>query len=289
MLIPTKKLKSGFSMPVFGIGTWQMGGRFRHNLKNNDQRDINAIKSAIDLGITHIDTAEIYANGYAEKLVGQAIKNYKRSKIFLVSKVSGYNLKYDAILNAVEQSLARLQTDYLDLYLIHWPNPAIPIKQTMRAMDRLVDEGTIRNIGVSNFAVKRLRQAQSCSSNKIVCNQVHYNLIFREPEKKGLLKYCQNNDIFLSAWRPIQKGELTKPGITILDELGKKYKKTPAQIAINWLISQKNVITLSKTSNLKHLKENLGAIGWKMSPAEIEFLRAKFPKQQFISDIMPLL
>lgn len=288
MKIPIKKLKSGFTMPVFGIGTWQMGGRFTRDYKNDDQRDIKAIRAAIDSGITHIDTAEIYANGHAEKLVGQAIKNYKRSKLFLASKVSGDHLQYDAVLKAVEQSLSRLRTNYLDLYLIHWPNPKFDIKQTMAALDRLIDEKIIRHIGVCNFAPKTLRTAQNKTNNKIVYNQVHYNLIFREPEKKGLLKYCQDNGIFLSAWRPVQKGALTKNGIAILDEMCKKYKKPPAQIAINWLISQKNVITLSKTSNIKHLKENLDAIGWKMKSADIERLRVEFPDQKEISDVMPL-
>ena len=116
----------------------------------------------------------------------------------------------------------------------------------------------------------------------------NYNLIFREPELRGVIEYCQNNDIFIEAWRPVQYGSLAKKGITIVDELGKKYHKTPGQIALNWLISQKNVITLTKTSSLKHLEENLGAVDWIMENEDIELLRKDYPIQFDKSNTVPL-
>ena len=131
MTIPTKKLKSGFEMPVFGLGTWKMGGDVNYNPNNDDEADIKAIKKAIDMGITHIDTAEKYAEGHAEKLVGKAIKGYKRSKLFIVSKVAESNLKYDDLINSCKKSLERLGTDYLDLYLIHGPSLTIPIQESI--------------------------------------------------------------------------------------------------------------------------------------------------------------
>jgi len=289
MMIPTKKLKSGFKMPVFGIGTWQMGGRFERNPDNDDMADIQAIRAALDLGVTHIDTAESYAAGYAERIVGEALHGYDRSKLFLVSKVSKWNLRYDDVIKSARESLGRLKTDYLDLYLIHQPNPEIPIKETMRALDALVESGQIRNIGVSNFTVKRIEEAQAYTKNKIVANQVHYNLIFREPERQGLVEYCQIHDIMFIAWRPVQKGILTKRGIPILDEMSRKYSKTPAQVAINWLISQKGIVTLAKTTSVVHMKENLGAVGWTMDPVDIKRLRNEFPNQQGISDTVPLV
>jgi len=287
--IPKKRLKSGFEISVFGMGTWRMGGDYDYDPNNNDAADIKAIKSAIDMGIIHLDTAEMYAEGHAEKLVGQAIKNYDRERLFIVSKVSPEHLRYNGVIKSAKASLERLQTNYLDLYLIHHPNPEIPIEETMRAMDVLMEKGLIKNMGVSNFTIERLEKAQSYTKNKIVANQLHLNLIFREPGRKGLLDYCQKNDIMFIAWRPVQKGILTKKGIKILDETCHKYNKTPAQIVINWLISQPNVVTLSKMRNIEHIKENLGALGWQMSQEDIEKLRSDFPNQQDISDSVPLI
>ncbi|MCX6753212.1 MAG: aldo/keto reductase [Candidatus Nomurabacteria bacterium] len=288
MKIPTKKLNTGFEMPVYGLGTWQMGGRENHDLANDDDKDIQGIKDSIANGITHIDTAEKYADGYTEIIVGKAIKEFDRSKIFLVSKVRKENLKYNDVINACKKSLERLQTDYLDLYLIHFRNLGISLKETMHAMDSLKESGLIKNIGVCNFTKESLAEAQSYTKNKIVCNQVHYNLIFREPERKGLVEYCQNNDVFLSAWRPIQKGDLLENIPPILSDMCDKYKKTPAQIAINWLISQPYVITISKTNNHEHLEDNLGTLGWEMQKEDIEKLRNEFPNQKDISDAVPL-
>ena len=148
-----------------------------------------------------------------------------------------------------------------------------------RAFDYLKDQGLIKNIGVCNFNVERLMEAQNQTKNKIVLNQVHYNLIFREPIKKGVVEYCQNNDIFIEAWRPVQQGSLAKKGIDIVDKLCEKYNKTPAQIAINWLVSQKNVITLVKASNIKHLEEDIGAVGWSMSDEDVLLLTNNYPIQ----------
>lgn len=275
-------------MPVFGLGTWQMGGREIRNPQNDDKKDIAAIQKAIKLGVTHIDTAEQYAGGYAETLVGKAIEGYDRSKLFIVSKVSPEHLNYNDVLRSNEASLKRLKTDYLDLYLIHYPNLEIPIEETLKAMDKLVEQGLVKNIGVSNFRTERLKEAQKHTKNKLVVNQVYYNLVIREPEHEGLLNYCQQNDVLLEAYRPVEKGTLLAQPVTILSKLARKYGKTPAQIAINWLISQKNVITLSKTSTIEHLKENLGAISWQMDKEDIEKLRNDFPNQQEKSEKLPL-
>lgn len=275
-------------MPVYGLGTWQMGGRFDRDLDNDDEDDIKAIRQALELGIMHIDTAEKYAGGHAEELVGEAIKGYDRQKLFLVSKVGSDHLRFTDLLNSAKQSLERLLVNYLDLYLIHSPSLEIPIEETMKAMDKLLADGLIKNIGVSNFSVDRLKEAQSFSKNKIVANQLHYNLLVRESERKGLVDYCQANDVMFIAWRPIQKGILTGEGVEVLDQMAKKYHKTAAQISINWLISQENVATISKTKDLEHLKENLGALGWQMEKEDIETLRNEFPGQLGVSDAVPL-
>lgn len=277
MGIQLKKLNNGFEIPALGFGTWGMGGRDERIQNYDESRDIEAIKKIIELGGTRFDVAEKYAKGYSEEILGKALKDYEREKLFITTKVDKTNLKYDDVINSCKQSLARLQTDYLDLYLIHFPNPSIPIEETMKAFDYLKDQGLIKNIGVCNFSVERLKEAQNKTKNKIVLNQVHYNLIFRESVLAGVLEYCQKNDIFLEAWRPIQQGNLTKNGIEIVDKLCEKYNKKPSQIAINWLISQKNVITITKSSNISHIEDAFGSLGWNLSDEDISLLEKDFP------------
>ena len=288
MKIPQKKLMSGFSMPALGFGTWLIGGNNSRNPQNDDVAQIKAIKRAIDAGITHIDTAEMYAEGFAEKIVARAISDYDRESLFIVSKVWSDNLRYDDLINAAKKSLERLNTSYLDLYLIHMPNPEIPLEESVKAMDKLKQDGLIKNIGLSNFKKESFKKAQNYSRNKIVADQVHYNLIYREPEADSLLKYCQENDVMLCAWRPIEKGLLTRQGIPVADNICSKYTKTPAQISINWLLSQKNVVTLAKMVNSGHLRENLGAINFSMEENDVEMLRENFPGQKKVSAAVPL-
>lgn len=281
MIIPSKKLKSGFEMPVYGLGTWHMG----ESLSSKDA-EIKAVQDAIEQGVTHIDTAELYADGNAEKIIGQAIKNYDRKKLFLVSKVFGNHLSHDNLIDSANKSLERLQAEYLDLYLLHRYNPQVPLQETMSAMDYLVDKGLIKNIGISNYNVNQTIQARKNSKYPVVANQLHLNLKIRESEKKGLLDYCQNEDMMLIAWRPLQGLSFDE---TILLEFAKKYNKTPRQIAINWLIAQKNVVTLSKTKSPEHLKENLGALDFSMENADVKKLSKDFPNQEIISNVVPLL
>ncbi len=269
-----KKLRNGFELPVLGLGTWGMGGRLKTDT-SNDKKDIIAIKTAIKLGITHIDTAEIYGNGHAEELVAKAIKGFNRKKLFITSKVSQINLRYDDVIASAKKSLKRLKIDYIDLYLVHAPNQDVPIKETMKAMDFLVNQKLIKFIGVSNFSVEQLKEAQKYTKNKIVTNQIEYNLLVRNDGlftvnmESEIIPYCQKKDILVTAWRPLVKGILSMPGIPILDKLYKKYNKTRVQIALNWLISKKNIITIVKASNIEHLKEDLGALGWKLKPKDI--------------------
>jgi diketogulonate reductase-like aldo/keto reductase len=263
-----------------------MGGRFETD-SSNDEADIAAIRSAIEHGVTHIDTAESYGNGHSEELVGQAIRGYDRSKLIIATRVSAWNQTYDGVLQACQASLKRLGTDYIDLYMPHrFPEPGIKIEDTMRALDRLVDEGAIRNIGFCNASVNRLKVAQSHTANKIVCNQIEYSLQFREAEKRGVVEYCQQNDILVVAWGPLHKGTIDQTGM--LQQLADKYGKTPYQVAINWLLSQPNVVTIPKTTQVAHLEENLGAIGWELSGEDMAILTTNFPNQQYVSQRVPL-
>lgn len=286
MNIPTKKLSNGFELPVYGLGIWQMGGRWESDT-SKDAEEIQAIRAALDAGITHIDTAESYGNGHAEELLKQAIEGYDRSKLIIATKVSANNQTYDGVHKSFQASLDRMGLEYVDLYLLHrFPEPGMDITDTMRAMDKLVEQGLVKNIGVCNMTPHRFDEIQKLTKNKLVCNQVHYNVQYREIEDKGVLKHSQEKDVMLVAWRPLQKGLLQENAL--IKELAEKYSKTSSQVVINWLISQKNVVTLSKTSNIKHLHENLGALGWSLEDADVELIRTEYPDQQLVSDAVPL-
>ena len=283
MKIPVKKLKNGFEIPVFGIGAYRMGGDTTHDTSNDDQRDISAIKKAIDMGITHIDTAEMYGGGHSEKIVGKAIKGYDRSSLIIATKVSPMSLHYGDVIAAAKNSLKRLDTDYIDLYLIHYPNFKIPIKETMETMDYLLEKNIIRYIGVSNFNIEQFKKAQSCTRNKIVVNQIPYSLKNRMAQKNGFLNYAQTHDVMVAAWRPIEGGMLSKNKVHIVDNICKKYNKTLSQVAINWLISQDNVVTIPGSRNIKHLEENLGSLGWQLNQEDFRMLDEKFPEKEYFS------
>ena len=278
-----KTLKCGFSMPVLGMGTWQMGGRMERDSRNDDAGQIQALKTGLDLGFNLIDTADSYADGKAEDLVGEAIRGYDRGKLFLTSKVWKTHVAYDDVLRAAENSLKRLGTDYLDLYLYHQVNNEVPLKETMRAFDRLVSEKLVRHIGVSNFALERFKRAQACAEHKIVVNQIHYSLSVREPESE-LLPWLQENDVMIQAWRPLRG----VPDCALLNELCAKYGKTKSQIALNWLIMQKNIVTITASSSARHIQDNLDAAAFEMAPSDVELLTRDFPEKKFISDAVPL-
>lgn len=279
-----KMLAKSVGIPVLGVGTGGVGGWATKD-DSKDKEWINALKAAIKLGMTHIDTAEMYGAGHAEELVGEAIKGFNRKKLFITTKVWKTHLRYDDVIHAAKGSLKRLKTKYIDLYLIHWPNTKVPLKETMTAMDFLVEKRIIRFIGVSNFTEKLLKEAQSCTKNKISANQVEYNLLKRGPKKK-LLEYCQKNGIILIAYQPVAGGKLAKGGFKVLDEIAKKYNKTQAQIAINWLVSKPNVVTIPKAASIKHIKEDIGALGWKLDDKDTENLDKYFQRVSFFSDLL---
>ena len=275
---------AGVRVPVLGLGTWQMGGRLERGTAH-DKEEIEALKTGIQLGLTHIDTAELYGEGHTEELVAQAIKQSKvaRKDLFITSKVMQQHLHYDDVIIACKKSLERLHTDYLDLYLVHFPNSQIPITETMRAMNYLVDNNMVRMIGVSNFSVAELQEAQKYSKHKIVANQIEYSLLARDAGKymkrmeSEIIPYCEQHGIKVVAWRPLAYGVLAKPGFPILDALAKKYGKTQGQIALNWIIS-KNMLVLVKATKTEHIKENIGAMGWRLSEDDIVALELGFEK-----------
>ncbi len=278
------------SIPSLGIGTWEMGGRMERDPNYPTQQAVAALRHAIGLGITHIDTAELYGAGAAEEIVAQAIAGHPREKLYIASKVKPKNLRPADLRRSLEASLLRLGTDYLDLYYIHAPNHEIPIAETMAELGRAVDEKLIRAIGVSNFSVPTLKAAQAACPHPIAANQVHYNLIVREAEASGLLEYCQGQGIALVAWRPLHRNAaFTQPGtFPILDQIAQAHKATPAQVAVAWLLAQAGVGTLVKSANPRHIDEIAGAEKIRLTDAQVEELRRDFPGQLDVSDAISL-
>ncbi len=266
---------AGIKLPAIGIGTWGMG-KARHGEDPDSSKDdacINALREAIKLGMWHIDTAEMYSSGHAEQLVAKAIKGIPREQLFITTKVLPSNLTREYLLAAARSSMQRLQTDYIDLYLIHWVKSTGQIEEAIEAMDELVESGKVKHIGVSNFSTTQLKLAQSCTDNKIVTNQVKYSLLDRSCEGE-LLPYCQKNDIILTAYSPLEQGKLLKN--KTLAAVAAKHGKTTAQVALNWLISKKNVIAIPKAATLEHVRENAGAAGWKLDNEDFKAIEEEF-------------
>jgi diketogulonate reductase-like aldo/keto reductase len=221
-----------------------------------------------------IDTAESYGSGFSEKVVGEAIKG-RREEVIIASKVSSSHLAYEDVLCSAEKSLRRLSTGFIDLYQVHSPSSSIPVGETMKAMEHLIDEGKIGSIGVSNFSVEQTKEAQEALSKcELVSNQVEYSLLKREIEL-DILPYCQHEKITVIAYTPIAKGEvLTRRISGRLREIGDKYGKTPIQVALNWLLTKDEVIAIPKALKIEHLEENAGAAGWVLSNEDINILEA---------------
>lgn len=267
---------TGLDVPVIGMGTWMIEGRSR----DADRRAIEALRLGLDLGMNHIDTAEMYGNGRAEELIAEAVVD-RREQVFLVSKVLPSNASYQGTLKACERSLKRLKTDFIDLYLVHWPSSQHPIEETMHAMEKLVDEGMIRFIGVSNFDVEQLREAQrALKKYRIACDQVLYHLAYRGIEQ-DLLPYCAEKGIAIVGYSPFGHGSFPSShsrGGKVLAEIAKRHNGTMRQVALNFLTRDLNLFTIPKAGNPDHVRDNSGAVGdWKLSDEDISTIDRIFP------------
>lgn len=274
MMIKRKFGWTNVDVPIIGQGTWMIenGG------SNDDCLAIETLQLGIDLGLTHIDTAEMYGNGKAEELVGKAIKD-QRGNVFLASKVLPSNASYEGTRRSCKRSLKNLQTDYLDLYLLHWPS-TYPISETMRAMESLVAEGLVKFIGVSNFGLKELQEAEHVLQNeRIACDQVLYNLGYRAIEI-SLLPYCTKQEIAVVGYSPFGHGNFPSPKSLngkILIEIANRHRCTPRQVVLNFLSRHCNVFTIPKTSHREHIKENSESVGWNLTDKDIADINRIFP------------
>src|SRR5215510_9183332 len=257
---------TGRKVSIIGQGTWAM--------KNNGR---DALKLGIELGMTHIDTAEMYTG--AEELIGQVIRN-RRKEIFLVSKVMPSNASYKGTIRACDASLKRLNTDYLDVYLLHWWSGSHPIAETMQAMEDLVATGKIRYLGVSNLDVDRLKQAQkSLTREKIVCNQVMYHLRSRGVEN-SLIPYCESQKIAVVGYSPFGQGDFPAPSSKqgkALATVAERHGKTPRQVALNFLTRRPSLFAIPKASRVDHVRENAGGYGWELTPQDLKLIDEVFP------------
>lgn len=251
--IGTKRLHDGAPVPVLGLGTAGYGSAF-----GGERRQVEALRAALRMGYRHIDTAEIYGGGRSEELIGEAIQRVPRQELFITTKVHRGHLRYDDVLAAMDGSLSRLRCDYVDLYLIHAPEPTVPLRETMEAMNELVERGKTRYIGISNFGVEQAEEAFRLTHSLIATNQVHYNLLVREPEQNGVLRWCQEHDVLLTAYSPLEKGRVAddEAVVRMASDLG----VTPAQIALAWLMAKDHVITIVQSDNEEHLREDLGSL-----------------------------
>ncbi len=254
--------RSGEKVSAIGLGTWAI-----HDYKKAYMVFLYAFQHGID----NVDTAEMYDGGRAEEFIGRVVRDYGREQVFITTKMMPHHLvSRDEVLRAGRKALMRLGLDYVDLYLIHWPNTSISIAEQVRNFEVLVDAGITRYIGVSNFDKHELEEAiHATRKAEIVVNQIHYSVVNRWPEKE-LLSYAMDKMITIQAYTPLERGYVNR--IPLLRTIGNKYGKTPVQVALNYLIAHPRVIAIPKTENLEHLKEILGAMGWRLNREDLELI-----------------
>lgn len=232
-----------------------------------------ALRAALETGYTHFDTAEAYASGHAEELIGRAVRetNTQREDVFITSKVSEEHLQYDTVLRSCENSLRHLNMDYIDLYLIHWPGSiGTKYEETFRALNKLVRDGKVKYLGVSNFKLKLLKQAQALSETPILTNQIPYSLPNKTYVENDVIEYCQQNDILVTAYTPVKFRNL-KVNKTIKD-VADAHSATPFQIALAWLVAQPRVITIPMSYDPQHIRENFAAADIELTEEEFQIL-----------------
>ncbi len=262
---------TGVKVPVLGQGTWQM--------EDDDRASaIRALRLGLDLGMTHVDTAELYGYGEVEELLAEALEG-RRDEVFLVSKVMPGNATYAGTLRACEQSLERLRTDRLDCYLLHWPGPH-PLEETLKAFERLVETGKILSWGVSNFDVDDLEEVLALAGpGRMACNQVLYHPRERHIEHR-VLPWCERHGVAVVGYSPFGSGDFPEehsPDGRVLAEVARAHGVTPRQVALAFLTRRPSLFAIPKASRESHVRENAGAAKVRLTPEEVARLEAAFP------------
>ncbi len=241
------------SVPALGLGTWQL-----------TDNCVEIVEHALDIGYRHIDTAQIYKN---EEQVGQGINNssVNRDDIFLVTKVWHTELADGDLQRSVDESLRKLDTDYVDLLLVHWPRNDIPMEDTFKALGQMVDTGKTKYIGVSNFTPFHMHKTMEVSDTPIITNQVEYHPFLDQSE---ILSICRDNDLFLTSYSPIARGHIMDD--RLIGSLAEKYDKTPAQVTLRWHIQQDAVCAIPKTSHKDRVSENIDIFDFELTSDEMD-------------------
>ena len=266
----TVSFADGAKVPVLGQGTWRMG-----ESKSAHKDEVEAVRLGIELGMTLIDTAEMYGDGRAEEVVGEAIAG-QRDRVFVVTKVYPYNASRTKMPEACERSLKRLRIDVIDLYLVHWRQKSLPLAETVDAFEKLRSAGKIKRWGVSNFDAGDMKELFAIAKgSNCAANQVLYNLEHRGVEV-DLMPWCRKNNVPIMAYSPLGHGRgfMTDPA---LQKVAQRHDASAAQIAIAWLLRQPNVITIPKASNLTHVRENARSIDIELAKADLEEIEHRFP------------
>ena len=255
MQTPMMQLPSDHQMPQVGFGTWRLWGG----------EGIAAISAALKIGYRHLDTADMYEN-HAE--VANAMAEYDRADIFLTSKVRPEDQARDDLIAACERSLQELRTDYLDMYLLHWPNPALPMAGTFGAMAELVERALVRSVGVSNFTVARLRKALDISPVPISNNQIELHPMLRQPE---LVEFCQGAGVAVTAYCPIARGAVYDN--EVIGEIADETGHTCAQVSLRWLL-QRGCAIIPRSRDTDHIAENFDLFDWELSADQVSRIDA---------------
>ncbi|MGZ3560693.1 MAG: aldo/keto reductase [Vulcanimicrobiaceae bacterium] len=265
---------SGVEVPVIGQGTWDFpegGGRLEEAER--------AIRRGIELGMVHLDTAEMYGSGRVEEVLADAITGVPRERLFIASKVLPSNASYEGTIAACERSLRRLRIEHLDLYMLHWPS-SYPLEETMRALEALVEQGKTRFIGVSNFDVDQVEEARSyLCRERLACNQVLYHLGERGVEFR-LIPYCAQHEVAIVAYTPFGRGRFPRAEAKPDGALGRiaaKHGRSPRQVILNFLTREANVFTIPKASTVEHVEENAGGAGWTLDAHDVAEIDEAFP------------
>lgn len=275
-----KKIGDKAVNPI-GIGTWLMGGgvylesKTTYAIYGTESEEIKAIRYSIEQGQNHLDTAQMYGAGHTEEIVGQALEGLEREQLFITSKVWKSHATRSAVPQAIKGMLQRLKLNYLDLVYIHAPFPELEMSEYMQGLNDAVDQGLTKYIGVSNFTLVQLKQAVKLSKHPITAVQNHFNLLHKAEFPPAMRAYCNEHNIAMVAYRPLGRKMLADEcrNQTLLD-MAKKYDKTPAQIALNWLISQEGMLAIPKASKLENIKENVGALEFAISADDLATLSA---------------
>jgi diketogulonate reductase-like aldo/keto reductase len=261
--------RTGRSVPTIGLGTWNM------ELERRPPKD--AVRRAVELGLVHVDTAELYGRGKVETFLGDALAGL-RDRVFLASKVLPSNATRKGVVRACEESLRRLKTDRLDLYLLHWESH-VPIAETIAGFEDLARDGKILAWGVSNFDESQMEEAERVAPGHMACNQVLYHLKERAIEH-AVLPWCAKHDVALVAYSPFGSGDFPSPGSAggrVLAEVAKRHDATPRQVALAFLVREAPLFTIPKASRVAHVEEIAGAVGLELTEQDLRDVDGAFP------------